>query len=63
MRREHRQPTRAELALITSRRPVVRRVIRAGRSARKANQLPIPDAPKKFYANHKHVFAPSEGGQ
>jgi hypothetical protein len=56
VRREHRKPTRAELALITSPRPVVRRV-----SRRRVNPT-SPDARRFFYPNRKHMFAPSEGG-
>ena len=56
MRRERRRPTRAELAGITSRRLVVRRL-----SRRHDHQTP-PDARKKIYPNRKHMFAPSEGG-
>jgi hypothetical protein len=59
MRREHRQPTRAELALITSRRPVVRKHKVADRSKAPAAS---PDAQKIFYPNRKHMFVPSEGG-
>jgi hypothetical protein len=56
VRREHRKPTRAELALITTPRPVVRRVTR-----RRVNPT-SPDARRFFYPNRKHMFAPSEGG-
>jgi hypothetical protein len=43
MRRERRQPTRAEWAAITSRRPVVRRVLeRRPQSSRPENRQSAP---------------------
>jgi hypothetical protein len=60
VRRERRQPTRAELALVTSRRPVVRRLKAADRGKAPASS---PDAFKKIYPNRKHMFVPSEGGR
>jgi hypothetical protein len=66
VRRERRtRLSAAELALITSSRPVVRRRIGPGESDRKDAQASIssrPDARKKFYPNRKHMFASSEGG-
>jgi hypothetical protein len=41
MRREHRKPTRAELALITSRRPVVRLVKKPANKAQRAGPQPF----------------------
>jgi hypothetical protein len=57
VRREHRKPTRAEFASITSSRPVLRRVF-----LRKNNPT-FPDARKNFYPNRKHMFVHREGGQ
>jgi hypothetical protein len=56
LRREYRNLTRAELASITSSRPVVRKI---ESSSRDENPGP-PGARKNFYPNRKHMFAPTE---
>jgi hypothetical protein len=56
MRREHRKPTRAELALITSRRPVVRLVKVPANEAQRTGARPFFE--RRLTSDSK----PSEGG-